>query len=250
MFLFISIRLPKILYSNPALKGEYYLNPSYLDLLYYPDESTTIRTINRDAREDVAEETFKEHYEQQINDIKAKNDIIEREIAKIIHKKMIRNKLYKVLSNIRAYTNKFLDVKDGTELNVYGFKETNTKYGKTYLLACSLNIVPDKNDKLIEYMLEQTILQLYWCPTNITHYIDAVLSNKGFMQLYINGIIAYGSLIGIPIMQLVKTGTFTNVSKNLCAKVIVKGCNNNGTEDIKGSKENIMQEIDANIKQC
>lgn len=61
---------------------------------------------------------------------------------------MVRNKLYKVLSNIRAYTNKFLDVKDGTELNVYGFKETNTKYGKTYLLSCSLNIVRDQNDKI------------------------------------------------------------------------------------------------------
>lgn len=170
-----------------------------LDLLNYPDESTTIRTVNKDVREDVAKETFKEHYEQQINDIKTKNDIIERETAKSIHKKMARNRLYKVLSNIRAYKNKFLDVKDGTELNVYGFKETNTKYGKTYLLACSLNIVQDQNDKLIEYLLEQTILQLYWCPTNITHYIDAVLSNKEFKQLDINGITAYESLTGIPL---------------------------------------------------
>lgn len=57
-----------------------------LDWLNYPDESTTIRTVNKDGSEDVAEETFKEHYEQQINDIKAKNDFIERETAKNIHK--------------------------------------------------------------------------------------------------------------------------------------------------------------------
>lgn len=125
---------------------------------------------------------------------------------------MVRNKLYKVLSNIRVYTNKFFDVKDGTELNVYGFKETNTKYGKTYLLACSLNIVRDQNDKL-EYLLEQTILQLYWGPTNITHYINAVLSNKEFIQLDVNGITAYGSLTGIPI-NIYKIGTITAICWN------------------------------------
>lgn len=51
-------------------------------------------------------------------------------------------------------------------------------------------------------------------------------------------------------MQLVKTGTFKNSSNNLCVKVVEKWCKNDGIEGIKDFKENIMQEIDASIKQC
>lgn len=221
-----------------------------LELLSFPSATLTIRTVNRDIKEETEENAFKEHYEQQINNIKAKNEIIENQMEACIRKEMVRDKLYKVLSNIRAYTYKFLDLKDGTEINVYGLKETRTRYGKTYLLACSLNIMEDQDGNLIEYMVEQTILQLYWCPSNITHYIDKILTNKGFKQLDIKGITAYGSLTGIPIMQLVKEGSFTNASKNLCAKVSIKECKNNKTEDITGYRENIMQEIAANIKQC
>ena len=221
-----------------------------LELLNYPNDTLTIRSVNRDIKEKTEENTFIEHYEQQINNIKAKNEDIEAKMEYCAHKEMVRDKLYKVLSNIRAYTYKFLDLKDGTEINVYGLKETRTRYGKTYLLACSKNVMYDGDGNLIEYMVPQTILELYWCPSNITHYIDQILINKGFKQLDIRGITAYGSLTGIPIMQLIKEGSFTNTSKNLCAKVVVKGCKNNETEDITGYRDNIMQEIDANIKQC
>ena len=221
-----------------------------LELLNYPNETLTIRSINRDIKEETEENAFKEHYEQQINNIKSKNEVIEAQIEECAHKEMVRDMLYKVLSNIRAYTHRFLDLKDGTEINVYGFKETRTRYGKTYLLACSLNVMHDVYGNLIEYMVPQTILQLYWCPSNIAHYIDKILANKGFKQLDIKRITAYGSLTGIPIMQLIKEGSFTNASKNLCAKMVVKECKNNETEDITGYRDNIMQEVDANIKQC
>ena len=102
----------------------------------------------------------------------------------------------------------------------------------------------------MEYIVDQNILELYWCPVNIVHYIDKILTNKGFKQLDIKGITTYGSLTGIPIMQLIKEGSFTNASRHICAKVVVKECKNNKTEDITGYRDNIMQKIDANIKQC
>lgn len=43
-----------------------------LELLNYTNETLTIRSVNRDIKKEMEENTFKEHYKQRINNIRTK----------------------------------------------------------------------------------------------------------------------------------------------------------------------------------
>ncbi|KAK8836650.1 hypothetical protein M9Y10_037586 [Tritrichomonas musculus] len=229
--------------TNPSLlksssKEAILFKPFDMELLNYPNEAITIRSVNKELREATSEKNFMQNYEKKIDLIKEKNAAIVKQMEKSNRKEMVRNKLYKLLSNIRAYSNKFVDLEDGTEIYVYGVKEANTRYGETFLLACSTD----------NCILEGTELKLYWATTNINHYIRTIIGN--FKQLDIKGINSYGSLTGIPLLSLIKECNFYNASKNLCAKVIVKGTTGNKEEDISRDKNSMEILEGVNIKQC
>ena len=217
--------------------------PFKLELLQYPDANNTIRSLNKSLKEEHNEDTFNRTYAAKLQEIKEQNDKIEQQTAKVMYKEMVRNKLYKILSNQQAFTRKFIDLLDNTTVYVYAIKQTNTRYGSTYLLAGSLQ----------DAISDNTELNLYWSPTNVTHYIDKVIANNGFKQLDINKISAYGSLSGKPRLTLIKTGTFTSASKNKVAKVEIKQTETNRGEDVRNVvKADILVEMDGsvNVKQC
>lgn len=94
-----------------------------MDLLKNPNENNTIRTVNKEIKESLDEENFKQVFNNKIEEIKTQNEEIEQQMFKSIRKEMIRIKLYKTLSNIRAYTYKFIDLEDNTTIYVYGLKK-------------------------------------------------------------------------------------------------------------------------------
>ena len=112
-----------------------------------------------------------------------------------------------------------LDLENNSILYIYGFKETNTKYGKTYLLAASTEGTLGDN----------TELDLYWSTTNINKYIEKVTTC--YKKLDIHGIVAYGSLTGKPILVAKKVGEYISQTKNKCAAMEIVQRRNNTKED-------------------
>lgn len=103
--------------TNPSLlksssKEAILFKPFDMELLNYPNEAITIRSVNKELREATSEKNFMPNYEKKIDLIKEKNAAIVKQMEKSIRKEMVRNKLYKLLSNIRAYSNKFVDLED------------------------------------------------------------------------------------------------------------------------------------------
>ncbi len=203
--------------------------------LKYPNNDNTLRAINRQIREESNENTFAAIHKSKLESITEINKDIENELVLIRHQETVRNKLYDILKDYRAFARKFLDYADDTVLFCYAFKSVHTQYGDTFLLACSAD----------EVMTETTEINMVWSTANITRTIATNLDK--YKKLNIFQITAFGSLSGFPILTLQKTGTYTNKNKNKCASVkLIESHDNSNENDIPTN--NNMRELGHDIK--
>ena len=227
--------------AKSANNADIVFKPITMYLLTYPDDNTTIRTVNRELRELVDEKEFKKYNDNKLKLIEEKNQELENKLNEERDKQLILHKLTRAFKESRAFSKKFLDLPNGTIIYVFAFREVNTKYGDSFLLACSGD----------EKISSASSIYIYWSPSNITAYINKVLSNGRFKQLDIKGLVVYGSVSGCSLFKLCKEGTFMNASKHLSANVKIINCTTNNKENVKVTvNDYLIKKIEANIKQC
>lgn len=210
------------------------------DLITIPDEGVTIRSINKKRKELEEDKDFSIKKQEQLEKCKQLNLEIEDKVTKSRNKEKIRQKLIPALKNTTTYTKKFLDLEDNTTMFVHAFKETNTRYGKTYLLACCDKDI--SNDDAEVFM--------YWSTYNVTDYINKTINSYKLLNL--DKIKAYGTLTGVPLLTLRKTGTYINSTKNKCAALKIVNSTENAEEDISYGLSRKLEILppDVKIKNC
>ena len=227
--------------AKSANKADIVFKPMTMYLLTYPNDDLTIRAVNRELKELVDENDFKKYFDNKVKMIEEKNKEIEEKLNEERNKQLVLHMITRAFKESRAFSKKFIDESNGTILYAYAFRQVSTRYGDSFLLACS-------NDNKLT---SSSNLYIYWSTSNVNAYINKVLSSGHFKQLDVNGLVVYGSVSGCSLFKLCKEGTFTNASKNVCAKVKILNCTTHDDENVKVSvKDYQIQKIDVNIKQC
>jgi hypothetical protein len=194
------------------------------NLLEYPAENNTFRTINKEIKQNTKINDFIEQNEDKIKEIINSNNKQKEHLEELRNKIAIGNRIENAIKDRTIkLTDKFMELEVGLIIYIYAFKYIDTKYGKSILMLYSKENVATAT----------TEYRTIWSTSNIYKCLDA---RKEQLKQMDTGI--YGTKEDKPILILKKNGSYFNQSRNKCASVEIVSFRKNVTEDtIEGIEE-------------
>ena len=129
-----------------------------------------------------------------------------------------RDLLTNILKNQNSHTINLTEFKNNTLICVYALKQINTRYGMKYTIIGSISDELNVEVKLFQF----------WSNS----YINSQIKFDKFKKIDFGDTLAYGSILGYPILILIKKYNFTSKSNHLSAYLQIYGMNydNQGDE--------------------
>lgn len=175
-------------------------------LLNYPDKNITLRSINKQLKEEAQQKKFEEQNKEKIDAITAANEQLEKDRLQTEFYKNIRRKIMDLFKSIKQTTKRFVDLDNGTIKYCFVFRSTQTCCGKSYLLACAD----------VDTIKEDTTLELFWATSTMTPYLDKYTS---YCPKIDNSTSLHSTTIGKYLIAFRKEGEYYSQSRNKCASI-------------------------------